>query len=63
MLTALERCDYILHGGDINKPEIIEDLEQIAPDIVLSPFGEDGSVDYTEMYDFEKINGFNKQLE
>ncbi len=27
----LEGCDYILHGGDINRQEIIDQLEEIAP--------------------------------
>ena len=31
VLLALEGCDAILHGGDINRQEIIERLEQIAP--------------------------------
>lgn len=31
VLVALEGCDAILHGGDINRQEIIERLEQIAP--------------------------------
>ena len=35
VLAALENCDYILHGGDINKPEIIEELEKIAPVYVV----------------------------
>ena len=35
VLTALEGCDYILHCGDINKPEIIEELEKIAPVYVV----------------------------
>ena len=29
--AALSVCDMIIHGGDINKPEIIEELERIAP--------------------------------
>lgn len=31
VLAHLEECDVILHGGDINKPEILEALKQIAP--------------------------------
>lgn len=27
----LQECDYILHGGDINKQVIIDELESIAP--------------------------------
>ena len=26
VLTAIDGCDAIIHGGDINKPEIIERL-------------------------------------
>ena len=29
--------------------------EGVDPDFVLSPIAEDGSVDYSEMYDFVKI--------
>lgn len=31
VLAQLRDCDVILHGGDINKPEIIEALKEIAP--------------------------------
>lgn len=31
VLEHLHGCNVILHGGDINKPEIIETLKQIAP--------------------------------
>lgn len=31
VLSYLKDCQLILHGGDINKPEIIERLEAIAP--------------------------------
>ena len=31
VMQSLQGCDAILHGGDINKPEIITRLEQIAP--------------------------------
>ena len=34
-LTAIAGCDAIIHGGDINKPEIIERLEEIAPLFVV----------------------------
>ena len=27
----LQSCDYILHGGDVNKPEILDTLRTIAP--------------------------------
>ena len=31
VLNALKGCDAILHGGDINRQEIIDQLEEIAP--------------------------------
>ena len=40
-------CRLINRNGDV--------AEGVDPDIELSPIGENGSVDYTEMYDFEKI--------
>jgi putative phosphoesterase len=30
-LEALQGCDYLIHGGDIGKPEILETLKTIAP--------------------------------
>lgn len=27
----LKECDYIIHGGDINKQAIVDELEEIAP--------------------------------
>lgn len=30
-LAALQGCDYLIHGGDIGKPQILETLRQIAP--------------------------------
>lgn len=35
VLSALSGCDAIIHGGDINKPEILERLQQIAPVYVV----------------------------
>ena len=31
VIEHLQGCDAILHAGDINKPEILEELRQIAP--------------------------------
>ena len=31
VLVELQSCDYILHGGDVNKPEILDTLRAIAP--------------------------------
>lgn len=30
-LEALRGCDYLIHGGDIGKPEILDALREIAP--------------------------------
>ena len=35
VLTAIAGCDAIIHGGAINKPEIIERLQEIAPLFVV----------------------------
>ena len=35
MLEALDGCEAILHGGDINRQEIIDELEKIAPVYVV----------------------------
>ena len=35
VLAAIAGCDAIIHGGDINKPEIIERLQEIAPLVVV----------------------------
>ena len=35
VLSALSGCDAIIHGGDINKPEILEQLENITPVYVV----------------------------
>ena len=31
VLDILKTCDYIIHGGDINKDTILEELKIIAP--------------------------------
>ena len=35
VLAAIDGCDAIIHGGDINKPEIIERLKVISPVYVV----------------------------
>jgi putative phosphoesterase len=35
LTDALEGCEVILHGGDINRQEIIDQLEKIAPVYVV----------------------------
>lgn len=31
VVEVLRTCDYILHGGDVNKPEILDTLREITP--------------------------------
>jgi len=31
VLEVLKSCDYILHGGNVNKPEILDTLRDVAP--------------------------------
>ena len=31
VLSALKGCDVILHGGDINKQSVLDQLNEIAP--------------------------------
>ena len=35
VLSAVSGCDSIIHGGDINKPEIIDRLREITPVYVV----------------------------
>ncbi len=35
VLDVLQSCDYILHGGDVNKPELLDALRKIAPIYVV----------------------------
>lgn len=35
VLDRIAGCDVIIHGGDINKPEIIDHLNEIAPVYVV----------------------------
>ena len=35
VVEVIAGCDAIIHGGDINKPEIIEQLQEIAPVYVV----------------------------
>lgn len=35
VLDRIAGCDVIIHGGDINKPEIIDRLKEIAPVYVV----------------------------
>lgn len=35
VVENLQPCDYIIHGGDITQPDILEKLNKIAPVIVV----------------------------
>ena len=35
VINKLKTCDYIIHGGDINKKEIMDELKKIAPLFVV----------------------------
>ena len=35
VLAALQDCDVILHGGDVNRQDIIDRLQEIAPVYVV----------------------------
>ena len=35
VLEHVKNADAILHGGDINKPDIVEELQQYAPLYIL----------------------------
>ena len=35
VIEIIQGCDLIIHGGDINRKDIIEELEKIAPVYVV----------------------------
>ena len=35
VINQLKTCDYIIHGGDIDKEEILDELKNIAPLFVV----------------------------
>ena len=35
VMEKIARCDAIIHGGDINRQEILDQLEKIAPVYVV----------------------------
>ena len=35
VIKILKTCDYIVHGGDINKKEVLDELKKIAPVFVV----------------------------
>ena len=50
-ITALQGSDFIIHAGDIGKPEIIESLSEIAPVTVVH-----GNIDKGELKDLYPEN-------
>jgi putative phosphoesterase len=54
VIKALDGCKAILHGGDINKQEIIDQLEEIAPLYVVRGNNDSNWADHIPMFlDFE----------
>jgi putative phosphoesterase len=54
VMEALNGCDVILHGGDINRQEIIDQLEAIAPVYVVRGNNDKDWAEHIPMFlDFE----------
>ena len=54
VIKALDGCKAILHGGDINKQEIIDQLEEIAPLYVVRGNNDSNWADHIPIFlDFE----------
>lgn len=54
VLEALKGCDVILHGGDINRQDIIDQLEEIAPVYVVRGNNDKDWAEHIPMFlDFE----------
>ena len=54
VIQVLEGCEAILHGGDINKREIIDQLEEIAPVYVVRGNNDKDWAEHIPMFlDFE----------
>ena len=50
VIEALKGCDAILHGGDINRREIIDQLEEIAPVYVVRGNNDHEWAEHIPMY-------------
>ena len=50
VIQVLKGCDAILHGGDINRQEIIDELEQIAPVYVVRGNNDKSWAEYLPAY-------------
>ena len=54
VIKALDGCEAILHGGDINRQEIIDQLEEIAPVYVVRGNNDKDWAEHIPMFlDFE----------
>ena len=54
VVRALQGCDAILHGGDINRQEILDELAQIAPMYVVRGNNDKEWAEYLPLFlDFE----------
>ncbi len=54
VIDALQGCDVILHGGDINRQDIIDQLEEIAPVYVVRGNNDKDWAEHIPMFlDFE----------
>ena len=54
VIEALKGCDAILHGGDINRQEIIDQLKEIAPVFVIRGNNDKDWAEHIPMFlDFE----------
>ncbi len=53
VLESLKDCEVIIHGGDINKPQILEILEKLAPLYVVR--GNNDKGEWAELLEEEKV--------
>ena len=56
VLDRIAGCDVIIHGGDINKPEIIDRLKEIAPVYVVR--GNNDNIPESLTFQIEKSRFF-----
>ena len=58
-LTALKGVDALIHAGDVGKPEVLDELRQIAPVTVIR-----GNVDHwaTRLADTEALSLHGRQI-
>lgn len=59
VISELKDCDYIFHGGDINKQSIIDSLEKLAPLSVVRGNNDKEWAKDLPMYIEKSLYGFN----